>query len=416
MIRIMAAICVLMLSVSHAFAHSTSRSFSIWQANSDQVRATFTIDRVQASVLGLGQSQDTALETLLTAHLATHIHVTQGGTVCAPSPPEALTTTGETLRIALLFTCAKPAADNQWRVQNDAFYDLVAGHIHIAQNQNAPQGLQFIFTDAKREHSIGMGANTSEPDTENHSGFWANFATYIHLGITHILEGFDHLAFITALILLARHYKDVAILITGFTLGHSVTLSLAALGFIHPNGAAIEALIGFSIAFIAMEIMLKPGSRDWRVASAATALLFLGLAGVAMFGQSVIGPLSWVGLAAFVFCYSKLVTSFVASVRASLAITTAFGLIHGAGFASVLSEAGLPDTQKIAALTGFNIGVELGQIAVVVAWLIAFAALRRFAGANNSPNITENLQKVLSGGVMVLGVYWFFSRALILAS
>jgi hydrogenase/urease accessory protein HupE len=229
------------------------------------------------------------------------------------------------------------------------------------------------------------------------------------LGITHILSGFDHLAFVTALILLARSYKDVALLVTGFTLGHSITLSLAALKIIQPNGPAIEALIGFSIAFIAMEILLSPASRDWRRATRTIAGLFVVFFALSFIGLGTLSPIIWIGLAAFVFSYGQLVTSTKMALRASLALTTAFGLVHGAGFASVLGEAGLPSGQYLAALAGFNIGVEIGQLAVIFAWLIGFALLRRLLG----PARTGQTQILISAIVFTLGIYWFASRAFI---
>ncbi len=79
----------------------------------------------------------------------------------------------------------------------------------------------------------------------------ASLPDYIMLGIQHILSGWDHLAFVLALIFLASTLGEVATLVTGFTVAHSVTLGLAVLGVVRPEGVAVEALIGFSIVLVA---------------------------------------------------------------------------------------------------------------------------------------------------------------------
>ncbi len=402
-------IALLWLTAETAFAHSASRSFSSWTQDGQSVSLVFSMDQVQATLLIPERETEGDLEALLAEHLASHLHVSQNGAPCSAAAPEALPAMAGSLQIQIHYNCAAELSNLGWAVRNDAFFDLASTHIHIAQNENDPEQREFIFTDSHRRHVMSVGVNTSNVDAQLvKQGFWRNFTIYIRLGIAHILNGFDHLAFVTALVLLARRHRDLAILVTGFTIGHSVTLSLAALGFIHPQGAAIEALIGFSIAFIGAEILLVPGSRPWRNASLTTAALFVLLAAIAIILPRALTPLGWLGLAIFTFCYGRLVNSAQMGVKAALALTLAFGLIHGAGFASVLGEAGLPPSQRLSALAGFNIGVELGQLAVIAGWLAIFTIMRRLAGGN----ITKIAQMVLSGVVFLLGVYWFASRAL----
>ncbi|PHS21792.1 MAG: hypothetical protein COA85_12520 [Robiginitomaculum sp.] len=407
MIRLFWVLLFWILATGSALSHSSSRSFSSWHEEGNTVHMLFSIDQVQATLLIPLTERETALETLLAGHLAASVKVFQGDIPCPASMPLAAPSSSGSLQIKVDFTCKSPVRTEGWSVHNNAFFDLASTHIHIAQIESDEQSREFVFTNAHRTHVMRAKENAGGEPARN--GFWANFSTYIHLGITHILSGFDHLAFVTALILLARNYKDVALLVTGFTLGHSVTLSLAALGIIHPDSVAIEAMIGFSIAFVAMELLLLPGSRDWHRATKGIAILFAFLTGAALLGLSALSPVIWGGLAIFVFCYGRLVTSTKLALRASLALTTAFGLVHGAGFASVLGEAGLPSGQYLAALGGFNIGVEVGQLAVIATWLVIFALARHLIGQAR----TKQTQITISTVVFTLGIYWFASRAFI---
>ena len=145
------------------------------------------------------------------------------------------------------------------------------------------------------------------------------FVNYIPVGFAHIIpKGLDHILFVIGLFLLSPRAKPLLWQVTTFTLAHSVTLALAALGVVMVSPAIVEPLIAASIAFIALENIFASGLGRWR-----------------------------------------LVTVFV------------FGLLHGLGFASVLAEFGLPPGQFVAGLIGFNIGVEVGQLAVIAACFLA---------------------------------------------
>ena len=397
----------LVLAAGAAMAHTSSRSFSTWHEDGRTVSAIYSLDRLQATLLVPLSKEQTALPGLLAGHLAASVHVSQAGKPCTAAVPQLLPSPPQSLRMGLRFACPAPVQQAGWSLHDDAFFDLASTHIHIARIDNDPQLREFVFTASQRDHV--MHAPEKGPDSgASAPGVWASLGIYIRLGISHILHGFDHLAFVTALILLARSYKGVALLVTGFTLGHSVTLSLSALGLIQPNSAAIEALIGFSIAFVAMEMMVPPDSRDWRMATMASAVLFAILGMAAGFGLGALPPQVWAGLAIFVFSYGALVRSVRAGLRASLALTVAFGLVHGAGFATVLREAGLPAGRRVAALAGFNIGVEIGQLLVVAAWLVVFALAARLGTKAQARMARAGLGAI----ILMLGIYWFASRAM----
>jgi hydrogenase/urease accessory protein HupE len=157
---------------------------------------------------------------------------------------------------------------------------------------------------------------------------WSVAATYLKLGVEHILLGIDHLLFVLALMLIARNTRELIKAITAFTVAHSITLAAAALGFVHVPPKPVEAAIALSIAFVALEI-IRAGD---------------GASGI--------------------------------TAKAPWIMAFAFGLLHGFGFAGALSEIGLPAGHIPVALLFFNVGVEVGQLLFVGA-VLSFVALVR---------------------------------------
>ena len=145
--------------------------------------------------------------------------------------------------------------------------------------------------------------------------YFETLSTYLQLGFTHVIPlGFDHILFILTLFFLSSNTKTVLIQCSVFTLAHSLSLGLAAAGWIVPNSNIVEPLIAISILFTAIENIVHDKINPWRIA-----LIF------------------------------------------------GFGLIHGLGFANALKEIGLPKNQFLSSLLSFNIGVELGQITIILA-------------------------------------------------
>jgi hypothetical protein len=225
---------------------------------------------------------------------------------------------------------------------------------------------------------------------------------YVGLGVDHILSGWDHLAFVLALILLATGLREVALVVTGFTLAHSLTLAAAVLGWADVREDAVEALIGFSIALVAAEnLWLRAGRERWLPILAAAAL-----AALAALGATRLPPVLLVGLALFTACYLALARDAARPLRLRVAIAFVFGLVHGFGFATALAELRLPDERLAIGLLGFNAGVELGQLLVVAAvWPLLKLLERR-------PALRVWSGDLASAGVCALGTFWFVSRAL----
>lgn len=214
-----------------------------------------------------------------------------------------------------------------------------------------------VFTAIARQGAttIAVPASTGSP-----------FASFVREGIGHILSGYDHLAFLLCLLLPAPLLwtrsgwrpatgwrpvtAQIARLVTAFTLAHSITLSLSVLGWVRPASLWIEAGIAASV-FLAALNNLKP-----------------------------------------------------VVVRRLWLVTFAFGLLHGFGFAGALLEVGLPEQSRLGALLGFNIGVELGQLAVVALLLPALFVLGR------KPWYPRLVMGLLSVLIAVLAAYWLFVR------
>jgi hydrogenase/urease accessory protein HupE len=179
------------------------------------------------------------------------------------------------------------------------------------------------------------------------------FLLFLRLGVEHILTGYDHLLFLLGLLIACRRFSTMALVITCFTLAHSVTLALAALGVFALSPAVVEPLIAASILFVGVENLLRKDEPRWR----------------------------W-------------------------ALTLAFGLVHGFGFAGALKEAGLGSAgaSLLVPLFSFNLGVELGQVGVAAVVLPLLWRLRRWPPYQRRGQLYISLFVVLAGG------YWLVRR------
>lgn len=166
---------------------------------------------------------------------------------------------------------------------------------------------------------------------------WQVGRTYLRLGVEHILSGYDHLLFVIALVLLIGRPWSVVRAATAFTLAHTLTLAGTTLGLFGLAQAPVEALIALSIVFLAVEITKQDPARP-RLSERIPWLVAFG-----------------------------------------------FGLIHGFGFAGALREIGLPQGEVPMALVAFNVGVELGQLAIVAGVLGVLTVMRRTAPAALRP-------------------------------
>lgn len=208
---------------------------------------------------------------------------------------------------------------------------------------------------------LDVGRPTEDFYSGTTQGRVAVMGTFVVSGIEHILIGPDHVLFLIGLLLLRGSLMKLAMIVTAFTVGHSVTLSLAALDILSPPSRLIEPLIALTIVVVGADnlFVLRAGEDPARKAHT--------------------------------------------DIRAGLA--GGFGLIHGFGFASVLKEFGLPQAALGWALFGFNVGVEIGQLGIVVAIAFALQFLAR-----RGPADASRLAWAGSIGVILAGTYWFIQR------
>jgi hypothetical protein len=188
------------------------------------------------------------------------------------------------------------------------------------------------------------------------AGPWQTFLDYIPVGFDHIVpKGLDHILFVLGLFFLSTRLRPLLWQVTAFTLAHTITLALGALGYVNIPGSIVEPIIAASIVFVAVENIFSTGISRWRPA--------------VVFG---------------------------------------FGLLHGLGFASVLGEFGLPENAFLPALIGFNLGVELGQLAVIG---VAFLTVGLWFG--RKPWYKPYVANVASAMIAVIGAYWVVERTLL---
>ena len=227
-------------------------------------------------------------------------------------------------------------------------------------------GLEDTRTDVLVRYELQAGQGQawrlmpSAPDFEVPSApsAWAVFSSYTGLGVEHILFGGDHLLFVLALLLLIRNLRVLIGAITAFTVAHSLTLGAAALGWLTIPGPPVEAVIALSIMFLAHEVLRR----------------------------DPIAP--------------RL------SERAPWVVSFGFGLIHGLGFGSALSEIGLPQNEVVLALLAFNIGVEIGQVGFILAVLVGWRCLAFLI----QPTQVRALQLPLVYAIGGVAAYWLIER------
>ena len=276
------------------------------------------------------------------------------------------------------------------------FQDLGVTHTHIARGVIDGQSVpEFMFASTQDSWVIGLPGESNV----NQSSYFGYFKS----GVQHILSGWDHLTFLLGLLLLFTG-RFLIIAITGFTIGHSLTLGLGAMNVLRVHSEIIETLIGFSILLLAVEYFLKHVFEINKLIK-NLALSFCAFLPLTIFGN--LDPILIVGLALFLTFYLSL-TNHYSNPWLPLIVTIFFGLIHGLGFASSIAESGIPQDRLLPIILSFNIGVEVGQL-VVAFTLLAFLKLTktyfRFSDFNY-------LHGAMGAFVFSMGTFWFISRAI----
>jgi hypothetical protein len=262
------------------------------------------------------------------------------------------------------------ALDAAWSADVEPIVDRQSLRLHVAYRLGVPPGtvsvqaglfpydpnhetfLNVYEGSALTQAILDRGRQEFEYFAGTRQGVAAVMRRFVPAGIHHILIGPDHLLFLIGLLLLGGSVRQLAVVVTAFTVAHSITLSLAALSFVTPPARIIEPAIALSIVYVGADNLLIRGGRD---------------------------------------------------VRAWIAFT--FGFIHGFGFANVLREMDLPARALGWSLFSFNVGVEIGQLAVVVPVALSIEALRAHSAA-------AGRRVALAGSIVVIaaGAFWFVQR------
>ena len=236
----------------------------------------------------------------------------------------------------------------------------VAIHAYVFPYDPIHQTFINVYEDEalKQQMILDAGHQEGEYYSGSTQGRLAVVRTFVASGIEHILIGPDHILFLIGLLLLGGALSRLALIVTSFTIGHSITLSLAALDVLAPSPRFIEPLIALTIIVVGADNLLvlrntKPGTAS--------------------------------------------------DIRAWLAV--AFGLIHGFGFAYVLKEFGLPRAALGWSLFAFNLGVEIGQLIIVAVAAGLLAAIRQ-----RSQAAAGRVAFIGSIAVIAAGSYWFIER------
>ena len=251
-----------------------------------------------------------------------------------------IVTERQSLRLHVRYPLARPAGT------------LTVAAITFPYDPNHQTFLNIYERDALTQAILDRGRIQFDYFAGTRQGAFAVVKKFLPAGIHHILIGPDHLLFLIGLLLLGGTIRQLALVVTAFTIAHSITLSLAALNLVTPPARIIEPAIALSIVYVGADNLLVRGGRDVR---------------------------AWIAFA--------------------------FGFIHGFGFANVLREMDLPARALGWSLFAFNLGVEIGQLLVVVAVASVLSALR-----SRSELVGRRLAFAGSIVVMAAGTYWFIQR------
>jgi hypothetical protein len=390
---VLAATCL--WPVPPASAHTRSESHTTWLVDGSSVHLTFSVTDLEARRLTADGRPPNNPQ--LIGYLTPRVGATAEGKACAlagKAHPVAAVTGYR--RVEFYYNCHSPQGI---MLRDNAFFDLVPTHVNLAQIQTAKGDFaeDVLTADAQ---TIDLGkAQGSEIEG-------AGFLTFVKMGLMHIFTGVDHMSFLLGLVLISRRFKDLVFVITGFTVGHSLTLALAVTGIIRPHAEFIDALVALTIALIGVENLAVQIHRPGLFAIWTAGALF-AMAGLRLLGIGLLPFTLLVGAGLFASNYLMVAGHVRDAGRLRLVVTLIFGLIHGFGFAADLLNDAIPPAKLAELLVGFNCGVEIGQLTIVSALVGAVAVLRRFRLTLPRPIVVD----VCASGLVLEGIYWFVSRS-----
>lgn len=312
-----------------AAAHAGGTTgFAVVTVKGQTVRYSLTlgldaIEKARAVPTGSNQMPP-ANDDALAGMVARHIVIEADGNACAPLPGSVQPSAPDRSNVVIIvhYACAAPV--RMLSLRDDLFNVLGREHHTLVSIEWSGGHEQLLLEPDRREARAVIDGAAARPSAA--SPLDAGALGFFRLGVEHILEGVDHVLFVFALILGGGRFRSLLIIVTAFTVAHSVTLALATLDLVRPPSWVVEPLIALSIAYVAFEniFMARAPSQRWLV-------------------------------------------------------SLVFGLVHGFGFAGALVALGLPEQALFSSLLFFNLGVEAGQALIVAVLFPALLWMSRFA-------------------------------------
>jgi hydrogenase/urease accessory protein HupE len=329
-------------------AHPFSQSSSILVVSGRDIRATLTLDLLDVhSMPDVDRNRDTRISH---AELDDAIERISGAVerhfvVRGPGAP--VQTTVERYQLA---GETRVRLDIRYRFASDVTTIDVTSTLAAVTQPNHRHLMSVRSGRVTHEAVLEAGRPSATFDTTSTSSYLNTFRTFVGLGVEHIFTGYDHLAFLVALLLATASFRSLVTIVTSFTIAHSVTLALATFDAVVMPTGLTEGVIALSIVYVAGENLLRSQAIE------------------------------------------------------RSRVTFLFALVHGFGFSAILREMELPRSNLALSLFSFNAGVEIGQLAFVA---VVFPMILWLA----SSTWQAGLRAAVSFGVVCLSTYWFVQRA-----
>ena len=396
-------VIILFFLLSPLNAHYFSESFSKWNVVDNKVEANFSLLTLESTrIFQVENYQKIMFEENLSEtdvfkiYLSQHLKVTSEGKNCSlVDEIKELNSQEGSLNLSLNFECP---SNKEIKIINNALFNLVQSHIHIARI--------YIDNNLYTEKALFFNDQSIDLNEEKENNSFSNsFYKFFSLGLDHILSGYDHLLFILGLLLLVTNLKRLLLVITGFTIGHSLTLLLSVINIIQVKSSLVEALIGYTIMFVGLEYLYKENN-DHRVSMIFITTLSLLLL---IFGNLINPNFPYfliLGILLFSLGYFYLLKNLNSENNLLSIITIIFGLIHGFGFGGFLLGSKISSENIFSGLLGFNLGVEVGQIIFVLLILLIYKLLMTL----KITKIIEVMKNLSFFAVVFFGFFFFIQR------
>ncbi len=382
---------LLLLSCSALQAHTRSEAWSEWQIDGNRANAEITLS--SQDLTRFTENPSSQPEHELSVRIVRQFAVSDKNGSCTLVDAQPLPAAEGYQKFLASYQCI----EQPYAVRINLMLGKVPGHVHVIRYGPNFQYEQILTTRAT-EIVFDQGAKPIAALALFYSGF------------IHILNGADHLAFLLGLLLITASLRQRIWVISGFTLGHSLSLALAAGGWIQTIDARVEATIGFTVLLTGAVYLARLGAQHRQFALAVIASLAVASFTVIGFtANGVDSLLLFLGLAlvtAGFFGLDKSIKDNENTVSLVL-LASVFGLFHGFGFAGFLSLSGMSGAALIVPVLSFNLGVEAGQLCLLgIALVVVALAQKRLASRWREASAT-----IFALFLVAIGSYWLFTRA-----